>query len=43
METIELELSDEEFCVLAKEAHMLDLTFNQYVSKILSEYIESFK
>ena len=40
---IEIDLTDEEFITLAKEAHMLDLTFNQYITQILKKYIESFQ
>jgi len=34
-ENIELELSDEEFLELAKQAHEKDITFNQLVNSIL--------
>lgn len=37
---IDVELSDETFLKLAKEAHELDLTFNEYCNKLISEYIE---
>ena len=37
METVEVELTDEEFLHIAKRAHELDITFNQMVSKILEE------
>ena len=40
METIEVELSDEEFLHIAKRAHELDITFNQMAAKILEEHIE---
>lgn len=40
-ETIELDISDEEFLVLAKQAHDQDVTFNQYINKILKDYLES--
>lgn len=39
--TVEIELTDEEFIILAKEAHMLDVTFNQYVNKILKDYLDT--
>jgi hypothetical protein len=38
---IELNLTDEEFINLAKEAHMQDLTLNQYINNILKNYIET--
>lgn len=41
MDTIELDLTDEEFCVLAKAAHELDMTFNAYIAHILKIYIDS--
>ncbi len=34
-ETIEHDLSDEEFCKLARMAHEKDITFNQLVAEIL--------
>lgn len=43
METIEVDLTDEEFLHIAKRAHELDITFNQMVSKILEEYMEELK
>ena len=42
METVELLLTDEEFCALAKEAHRLDITFNQYIEKILREAMKEY-
>jgi hypothetical protein len=42
-DTVELDITDEEFIALAKEAHMQDLTFNQYINQILKSYIESFQ
>jgi predicted HicB family RNase H-like nuclease len=39
--TIELDITDEEFINLAKEAHMQDLTLNQYINNILKNYIET--
>ena len=39
--TVELNLTDEEFINLAKEAHMQDLTLNQYINNILKSYIDS--
>ena len=43
METVQVELTDEEFLHIAKRAHELDITFNQMVSKILEEYMEELK
>lgn len=40
---VELTLTDAEFIALAKEAHMQDLTLNQYINKILKEYIDEVK
>lgn len=37
MENIEVELSDQEFLQLAREAHELDITFNQLVNTILAQ------
>lgn len=39
--TIELDLTDEEFIFLAKEAHMQDITFNEYIEQILMEYMKT--
>lgn len=41
--TVELNLTNEEFIAIAKEAHMQDLTLNQYINKILKEYIDEVK
>jgi hypothetical protein len=38
--TITIELTDEQFLILAKEAHEQDITFNQLVNKLLREYME---
>ncbi len=43
METVEVDLTDEEFLHIARRAHELDITFNQLVSKILEEHIEELK
>jgi hypothetical protein len=43
METVEVDLTDEEFLHIAKLAHEQDITFNQMVSKILEEHIEQLK
>jgi hypothetical protein len=39
-ETIEVDLSDEDFLHIAKLAHERDITFNQMVEAILWEAIE---
>jgi hypothetical protein len=39
-EDIEVELSDNEFCRIAKMAHERDITFNRMVEIILQEQIE---
>jgi hypothetical protein len=38
-ETIEVDLTDEEFLCIAKLAHDLDITFNKMVEKILWDEI----
>ena len=43
METVEVDLTDEEFLHIARRAHELDITFNQLVAKILEEHIEELK
>ena len=40
MVEIPLDFSDEELLVLFKQAHEADLTFNQFVEKALTEYLE---
>jgi len=42
-ETISLDITDEEFLVLAKAAHAEDLTFNHYVEKLLTEVVNKFE
>lgn len=37
---IPLDFSDEELLVLFKQAHEADLTFNQFVERALTEYLE---
>lgn len=37
---IQLDLTDEELLVLFKMAHEQDITFNQFVTKVLQEYID---
>jgi hypothetical protein len=39
MENIEIELTDQEFLGLAKQAHELDITFNQLVNNILAQAV----
>jgi len=39
MENIEVELSDGEFLSLARQAHDLDITFNQLVNNILADAV----
>ena len=39
METIQVDLTDEEFLHIAKLAHELDITINQMVAKILEQHI----
>jgi hypothetical protein len=43
METVEVDLTDEEFLHIARLAHEQDITFNQMVAKILEEHIEELK
>lgn len=43
LETIDIELSDEEFLRLAKLAHEHDVTFNQLVNGLLRAHIEELK
>ncbi len=43
METVEVDLTDEEFLYIAKLAHEQDITFNQMVAKILEEHLEESK
>lgn len=43
METIQVDLTDEEFLHIAKLAHEQDITFNQMVAKILEEHLEELK
>ena len=37
---IPLDFTDEELLILFKQAHEADLTFNQFVEKALTEYLE---
>ena len=38
-ETIQVDLTDEEFLHIARRAHEQDITFNQMVIQILEQYI----
>jgi len=40
MVDIEVDLDDELFLALAKEAHKQDITFNQLVNKVLKEKLD---
>ena len=42
-ETIEINLTDDEFLIIAKMAHDRDITFNQMVAIILQEHIDKNK
>ena len=42
-ETIQVDLTDEEFLHIAKLAHDQDITFNQMVIKILEQHLEEIK
>jgi hypothetical protein len=42
-ETIELDLTDAELLVLFKMAHERDVTFNDFVEIVLTEYLEQIK
>ena len=42
-EEVAIDLTDDEFCRLAKMAHERDITFNKMVEYILSEEIERIK
>lgn len=42
-ETIQVDLTDEEFLHIARLAHEQDITFNKMVVKILEEHIEEIK
>lgn len=42
-ETIQVDLTDEEFLHIARLAHDQDITFNQMVIKILEEHLEELK
>jgi hypothetical protein len=39
-EEIELDLSNDELLVLFKLAHEADMTFNSFVEKVLTDYLE---
>lgn len=38
-ENVEMEISDEDWIILSKEAHRRDITFNQLVNDLIREYI----
>ena len=38
-EMIELDITDEEFLHIAKAAHLLDITFNEFIEKAVREVI----
>ena len=40
METIELNLTQEELCTLALAAHDLDITLNEFIVQSLREFIK---
>jgi len=42
-ETVEIEMSDELFLFVAKEAHKKDITFNKMIEFILLDFIEKTK
>lgn len=37
---ISLDISDEDFLFLAKQAHERDITFNEYVAELITNYVE---
>ena len=39
-ETIQIDITDHQFLVLAKAAYEKNITFNQHVNQILKEYID---
>jgi hypothetical protein len=39
-ETIQIDITDRQFLVLAKAAHEKNITFNLYVNQVLKEYID---
>ena len=43
IEKIDIEISDEVFIKLAKQAHEKDITFNQHCINLLKEFIENNK
>jgi len=40
-DTIEIEITDEQFIMIAKMAHEKDITFNKMIEEILREQIEN--
>ena len=43
MVDMEIEMSDEEFLYVAKEAHERDITFNQMINIIMENFIKEFE
>lgn len=43
METIEVDITDDDFLFLAKLAHKKDITFNQLINELLKEKLEQDK
>ena len=43
MVDMEIEMSDEEFLYVAKQAHDRDITFNQMITIMLEEFIKEFE
>lgn len=39
METVQVNIEDDVFLVIAKEAHLQDITFNQMFTQILTDFI----
>jgi hypothetical protein len=37
---VDVELTDKEFYIIAKQAHEADLTFNDYCNKILIDFLK---
>jgi hypothetical protein len=42
-ETVEIQLTEEEFNILAMAAHELDITFNQFVNQIVRDQLQIFE
>ena len=39
---IEIEMTDEEFLIIAKAAHEKNLTFNRMCCKVLEDFVENY-